>query len=884
MKKESILVRHMKLNTISLLATLVLGLSLISCNKEEPELIEPQITDDNVEITATSASFSWTVDWVGKRSSVVELSEHEDMSDSQFYGSEEEINTKFFSITANDLKHATKYYYRFWVWNQNYDNNRFVFEKKSFSTLSDLPIVRTLDVTNITMTSATCQGEVISDGGAGITERGICWDTEHNPSIAGNHTNNGSEIGIFTIELSELAVNETYYVRAYAQNEVGIAYGEEAYFTTGDAVLPTVNTIDITNISWTTAKCTGEVLYDGGASVTERGVCWSLNENPNLSNDHVDNGAGLGRFEVQITGLTAGKTYHVRAYAKNGKGTSYGEDKTFETLIVQKPVVTTTQVTNVSQNTATGGGNVTDDGGGNVIERGICWDTSANPTINGNHSNSGTGIGTYSIVMSDLLPGTTYHVRAYAENSAGISYGNDVTFNTSAGIPTVTTSQITNITSTSANGGGNVTNDGGSNVIERGVCWGTSANPTINGNHSSSGTGNGTYTVAITGLSPGTTYHVRAYAKNNAGIGYGSDIVFTTLAVAPTVTTSQPTNITSTIAMCGGTVTNDGGASVTSRGICWSTNHNPSTSNNHSNNGTGTGSFTHIITDLSPNTTYYVRAFATNNVGTSYGNEVSFTTTSPTSSPIGAISGLFSVASNKKVYFSMGNLQYQANTDTWRFAENQYDYVGQNNQYISPDFGGWIDIFGWGTSGFNGCNPWLASEASNPYPYGGNISNTNYDWGVYNPISNGGNTAGIWRTLTKSEWVYLFNIRPNASEKYSVACINGVNGVIILPDDYSIPVGISFTPHANNWSVNNYSYSEWSLLECFGAVFLPAAGKRHGTYVSEINTSGYYWSSTNNEGTPIDNEYTLYFTNNNLNASYLIGVTTACAVRLVQDN
>jgi len=260
------------------------------------------------------------------------------------------------------------------------------------------------------------------------------------------------------------------------------------------------------------------------------------------------------------------------------------------------------------------------------------------------------------------------------------------------------------------------------------------------------------------------------------------------------------------------------------------------------------------------------------------------TTNTPTPNcPVGAINGLFSVDANCQVYFSMGNLQYRASTNTWQFAANQYDYVGSNNQYISSDFGGWIDLFGWGTSGYNGCYPWLASTTSNPYHYGYNISNTHYDWGVHNPISNGGNEAGLWRTLTKSEWVYLFVIRPNATEKYSYAIVNGKHGIVILPDVYYIPESLVFVPNSHNWNSNQFSASEWQLMESFGAVFLPAAGKRHGKAVSDLNSIGYYWSSTNNEGTPIDNEYILYFDSNYLYPNYLIGVTKACAVRLVQD-
>ncbi|MDZ7695438.1 MAG: GDSL-type esterase/lipase family protein [Deltaproteobacteria bacterium] len=192
--------------------------------------------------------------------------------------------------------------------------------------------------------------------------------------------------------------------------------------------------------------------------------------------------------------------------------------------------------------------------------------------------------------------------------------------------PTVTTTAVSAITATSASSGGDVTSDGGAFVTARGVCWSTSANPTVSNDKTTDGTGTGSFTSAITGLSPGTTYHVRAYATNSAGTAYGSDVSFTTLTT-PTVTTTAVSAITATSASSGGDVTSDGGAFVTARGVCWSTSANPTVSNDKTTDGTGTGSFTSAITGLSPLTTYHVRAYATNSVGTAYGSDVSFEST-----------------------------------------------------------------------------------------------------------------------------------------------------------------------------------------------------------------------------------------------------------------
>ena len=295
------------------------------------------------------------------------------------------------------------------------------------------------------------------------------------------------------------------------------------------------------------------------------------------------------------------------------------------------PCVTTTIVRNISQNSASCGGNVSSTGGATVTARGICWSTSHNPVATGNHATNGSGTGTYTCNMTGLSANTTYYVRAYATNSQGTAYGTELSFTTLPGnvsTPTVTTAAVSNITQTTATGGGNVTDDGGATVTARGICWSTSHNPTVSGSHTTNGTGTGTFTANMTGLTANTTYYVRAYATNSEGTAYGNEVSFTTLQAVstPTVTTTAVSNIAQTTATGGGNVTADGGATVTVRGICWSTSHNPIVSGNHTTNGTGNGAFTANMTGLTANTTYYVRAYATNSQGTAYGSEVSFTT------------------------------------------------------------------------------------------------------------------------------------------------------------------------------------------------------------------------------------------------------------------
>ena len=247
----------------------------------------------------------------------------------------------------------------------------------------------------------------------------------------------------------------------------------------------------------------------------------------------------------------------------------------------------------------------------------------------------------------------------------------------------------------------------------------------------------------------------------------------------------------------------------------------------------------------------------------------------------GAIKAAFSVSADKKVYFSKGNLQYQASTGTWRFAENQYDIIGEDNANISSTYSGWIDLFGWETSGYNDKNPYMTSSDYSVYGDGTNdIAGTNYDWGVNNAISNGGNQAGMWRTLTYSEWTYLIDSRADASNKYGIASVNNVNGLVLLPDNWTIPTEVTFiSGTSGNYTQNTYSVSDWSKMEANGAVFLPAAGNRNGTDVVDVDSGGVYWSSSAG-GYYV--AYFLSFGSNDVdtNNSYR---SNGQSVRLVQD-
>jgi hypothetical protein len=195
--------------------------------------------------------------------------------------------------------------------------------------------------------------------------------------------------------------------------------------------------------------------------------------------------------------------------------------------------------------------------------------------------------------------------------------------------PGISTKSATIITNTTAECGGTITKDGGMSVTAKGVCWSTSQNPTISNNKTDDGSGSSAFTSTIKGLAKNTLYYVRAYAINKVGVGYGNSISFTTLneqEQLPVVATTVVSSITKTQAYSGGTITSDGGGTITAKGVCWDTSQTPTLSNYKTTNGTGSGAYLSILSGLDSSTTYYVRAYATNSAGTAYGNILSFKT------------------------------------------------------------------------------------------------------------------------------------------------------------------------------------------------------------------------------------------------------------------
>ena len=331
-----------------------------------------------------------------------------------------------FLSSISGLTSNTKYYVRAYATNAEGTG----YGSSVEFTSNGIPALTTNEVTSITPTTAIGGGNVTNDGGSAVTARGICLATTENPTLADIISFNGGGLGAFTSDITGLADGAVYYVRAYATNRSGTSYGNSVSFSTQPATLPVLTTASISNTTQTTANCGGDITSSGGATVTARGVCWSLSTNPTIFDNLTSDGNGIGSFNSSITGLSSGTFYYVRAYATNKVGTSYGDNELCVTLDATKPILTTTSITSITNTTAISGGNISSDGTSTIISRGVCWSTSPNPTTANTKTSNGSGIGTFTSNITGLTGGVTYYVRAYASNGAGTEYGNQVSFKT----------------------------------------------------------------------------------------------------------------------------------------------------------------------------------------------------------------------------------------------------------------------------------------------------------------------------------------------------------------------------------------------------------------------------------------------------------------------
>lgn len=487
------------------------------------------------------------------------------------------------------------------------------------------------------------------------------------------------------------------------------------------------------------------------------------------------------------------------------------------------PKLTTSQVLSVTSDSATVVGFVVAQGSG-FQSKGVCYDTAANPTVDNNkvvyHGDNSKA--TFHVVLSGLHYATKYYARAFAVTASGPIYGKEYSFTTLPVVPTLTTDTISSITGNSAVGGGDVTVQGGAAVTARGICYSTSANPTVSDSKTADGKGMGAFVSKLTGLMGNTTYYVRAYATNSAGTGYGPQVSFKTLVDFPQVTTQPVTDVTKTSAVSGDSVTYDGGGTITEHGVVWSMNADPTVNDNKIVNPSDTV-YTDTITGLTKNTTYHVRAYAINSAGVSYGSDISFTT----------------LADITK-FWVVGDYNSWTNTDAAKYIISTPTSNGEAEGYVWLKAGGiklttdhsWKDPYTFGDDGTNSgklANPGnnITVPSDGYYFIQANQGKMTYslvltNWGVVGDATPGGwgtdtpltyndttetwtggvhMTAGSFKFRANNDWAYNYGSN-NADGNLQAS---GANIPISTEGDYYVTLDLShpnaYTYSANHWAI-----------------------------------------------------------------------------------
>jgi uncharacterized protein (TIGR02145 family) len=671
------------------------------------------VTDDgNVEVTARGVCWG--------TSAAPEVASINKTSDGSGKGT--------FTSTIADLTPMRTYYLRAYATNRygtSYGN------ELSFST--SIPAsASTTAASSVTTTNAVLNGNVNPNNISTTVSFEYGTTTSYGSEVpAIQNPVSGTNIVNVTSALGGLIPGTLYHYRIKADNAAGTILGSDIAFTT--LKLPEVAVGTATGITVSGGILNGTVNANNSTTIAlfEYGPTATYGSEIIASQSPVS-GNTITTVSAMISGFTPTSVIHFRIKATSSAGTVYSNDQTLTTIAT--PIAITDAATSVTATAAILNGTVN----ANYSLTTVIFDygitSSFGSVITASQSPvSGSVLTTVSAALSGLTAGTLYHYKVKTENAAGITEGSDITFTTgpAVSLPTVTTTAISTITTTTAATSANVTSDGGASVSSRGVCWSTLLNPTVTDSKTDDGAGIGSFTSSITGLTSGTSYHVRAYAINSAGTGYGSDVLFSTLGV-PTVTTTAIYSTASSSAMSGGNVISSGGVTVISKGVCWSLNANPTTADPLTIDGSGMGSFTSSLSGLSPNTTYYLRTYATNSIGTGYGNQVTFTTTPQVTDYDGNIYTTITIGTQLWMQENMKTAHFRdgtpiANVISGTLVTAAYSWIG--NDIITKDPYGAL------------YNYYAAVDNHNLCPTGWHVP-TNNEWTLLNTFLGGNSMAG----------------------------------------------------------------------------------------------------------------------------------------------
>ena len=596
------------LRYISIIA--VVSTVFFSCTEKETDIPTPEITfSDKVDSDFEGIILSCIVRGnVTADKLTIEYSKDQSLAGAESKTLEK--NGESFMIEISSLEIQTTYYYRYAVHNKAsifIDKEIRSFRTKDYAA----PIVNTSDAVNVSGTKATINGAIGYTCGKAILAQGFKF---------GRQIDKMEEIltpsGTLMLELSDLEFDTNYYYQAYAKSEIGTGFGEIKEFKTHKAV--SFKVVEVNSITASSAIITGGIADNGGVDIEVQGFRYS--ESDSFEFSFVESTG-----EHMLTNLKVATPYKVWYYAKTFEGEFESEQIEFTTsdgsvsfgdLTISSVLATSISLSTVIEN----------DGGSALIRRGFVFSTESLPTIEGESIIVSGTTGLLSGTLNGLSVNTKYYVRAFAINNVGVSYGTQRTVTTKDGIIVFASLVISDVWPEFATINVAICDDGGSPVFERGFCYSLTGLPTISNKKLVVTSSEYEYGGLLGSLSQSTEYYVRAYAKNSIGVYYSDQEEFTTPSGVASFGTLVSSSIENTYATFSCDVLSDGKGTISNRGFCYSTNPLPTTNSTIKTIEGSVGLMQTAIENLNPGTTYYVRAFAATEFGTTYSNEVQITT------------------------------------------------------------------------------------------------------------------------------------------------------------------------------------------------------------------------------------------------------------------